>query len=370
MNILWLSWKDRGHPEWGGAEVIAHELRSRLYRDGHDVTLLTSGYKGAPMREIVQGISVVRVGMTRYTHPFRAIAHYVSRMRNAFDLVIEEVNATPYFSVFFGKRARRFLFYHHLEREVWLHEAKPPLNYLGYYVLEPVWTRLLGRAKVPLITISESTKQEMARYGFAPERTHIISEGIELQPLESLDAPQKFAQPTMLSLGGVRAMKRTIDQVKAFELAKQHVPNLQLKIAGGAESEYGKNVLHYISQSEFADDIEYLGRVSNEQKAKLMSQCHFIAVTSVKEGWGLIVTEAASQGTPAVVYDVPGLRDSVRHEQTGIVTAERPSALANGIAQILKNQTKYSNMRKAAWEWSKRINFDQSFIDLKRALEI
>ena len=53
MKILWLSWKDRGHPAWGGAEVLTHELRKRFCAEGHAVTLLTSGYPGAPDHEAI-----------------------------------------------------------------------------------------------------------------------------------------------------------------------------------------------------------------------------------------------------------------------------------------------------------------------------
>jgi glycosyltransferase involved in cell wall biosynthesis len=369
-KVLWLSWKDRGHPQWGGAEVLTHELRTRLHSDGHAVTLLTCGYQGAPAREQAGGIHTIRVGANRYTHPFRAAAHYLLRLRNKFDFVIEEVNAAPYFSVLFGKKAKRFLFYHHLEREVWLHEAKPPLNFLGYYVIEPTVTHLLGRSRVPLITVSESTRREMAGYGFSPERTHVISEGIEIKPLANLRAAHKFSQPTILSFGSLRAMKRTLDQVQAFEHAKQFVPNLQLKIAGDASGPYGQAVLRYISRSPHKADIDYLGKVSLQDKIKLMRSCHIIIVTSVKEGWGLIVTEAASQGTPAVVYDVPGLRDSVRHQQTGLVTAAQPAALAEGIVQLLSDREMYQRLQRAAWQWSKQINFDQSYKDLKTALGI
>jgi len=367
-RILWISWKDRGHPEWGGAEVLTHELRKRFRADGHHVTLLTSGYDGAATQELCDGIETIRVGNNRYSHPLKAITHYARHLRNRYDLMIEEVNATPYFSVLMERAAKRFLFYHHLEREVWLHEAPPPLNLLGYHVFEPLATRALGWSGVPLITVSESTRQEMIGYGFQPERISVISEGIELEPLTDLDQARKFSRPTMLSLGGLRAMKRTLDQVKAFEFAKAQVPDLQLKIAGDASGPYGKQVLSYIARSPYAKDIDYLGRVSKPQKLKLMRSCHVITVTSVKEGWGLIVTEAASQGTPAAVYDVPGLRDSVRHNATGLVTAENPETLATAVAQLLQNQDEYERLRFGAWDWSKRINFDQSYADLKQAV--
>jgi glycosyltransferase involved in cell wall biosynthesis len=369
-KILWISWKDRWHPQAGGAEVLTHELRQRLVADGHSVALLTSGYRDAPERETKLGVEIIRRGANRYTHPFKAAAHFLARLRGGFDIVVEEVNATPYFSVLAERSAKRFLFYHHLEREVWLHEAPPPLNILGYHVFEPLATRLLARSGTPLITVSESTKQDLASYGFDAERTHIISEGIELKPMGKLNDAQKFSRPTMLSLGGIRPMKRTLDQVKAFELAKSLVPDLQFKIAGNASGSYGQKVLRYIANSRYAADIDYLGRIAQRDKPRLMRSCHFISVTSVKEGWGLIVTEAASQGTPAVVYDVPGLRDSVRHEQTGLITRTEPMAMAKAIAELLKNKTAYNRLRRKAWEWSKRITFDQSYQDLKRVLEI
>ncbi len=370
MNVLWLSWKDRTHPAAGGAEVISHELRMRLQAEGHTVTLLTCGYPGAAKTEQCDGVNIIRVGSNRYTHPMQAALYYILRMRNKFDLVVEEVNAAPYFSVLFGKKAKRFLFYHHLEREVWLYEAKRPLNYLGYYVLEPLATRILGRARVPLITVSESTRREMAAYGFTPKDTAVISEGIELQPIEQLDAVTKYRRPTLLSLGGIRAMKRTLDQVKAFELAKAKLPALQMKIAGDASGAYGQMVLQYIASSPYARDVAYLGRISHDEKSALLRQCHVITVTSIKEGWGLIVTEAASQGTPAVVYDVPGLRDSVRHKQTGLITEADPTAMASSIIDLLQDPHTYSSLRRSAWEWSKHITFAQSYQDFKGAVGI
>jgi glycosyltransferase involved in cell wall biosynthesis len=370
MRILWLSWKDRGHPQWGGAEVLTHELRRRFSGEGHAVTHLTSGYAGAAEREQTAGVETIRAGKNRYLHPLKAIAHYNLRLRNKFDIVIEEVNATPYFSVLTEKRAKRFLFYHHLEREVWLHEAPRPLNLIGYHIIEPLATRLLGRSGVPLITVSESTRQEMTKYGFKPDLAHIISEGIELTPLADLSRTRKFDRPTMLSLGGIRAMKRTLDQIKAFELAKNFVPNLQLKLVGDAHGKYGQKVMEYIGRSPHQTDIDYLGKIAHRDKPRIMRSCHLISVTSVKEGWGLIVTEAASQGTPAVVYDVPGLRDSVRHNQTGLITNETPEAMATAIAELLHDKPRYQDLRHAAWEWSKQITFDQSYKDLKKALGI
>ena len=175
--------------------------------------------------------------------------------------------------------------------------------------------------------------------------------------------------PVLLSLGSIRKMKRTAHQVRAFEIAKRSIPDLQMKIAGDTSSLYGKNFLEMIAASPYKNDIEYLGKVSIEQKIELMQKSHVISVTSVKEGWGLIVTEANSQGTPAVVYDVDGLRDSVRHEETGIVVAQNtPQGLAEGIIALLKDPGKYAKIRHNAWQWSREFDFEKSYRDFIQVL--
>ena len=371
MTVLWLAWKDPGHPEAGGAELVARELCRRLVREGHQVTLLTCGYNGAKQAETQDGIRIVRIGKTRHLHPVQALLYYLRHFRGRYDVLIEEVNGgAPYFSVLFERRARKFMLYHQLARINWLYEMKPPFSYLGYHVLVPAATKLVSLARAPVITVSESTRQVLAGHGFRHQPIYIISEGLAIEPVRDLKRIQKFARPTLLSLGAMRAMKRTLDHIAAFEIAKQKVSDLQLKIAGRASGAYGKKVLERIASSCFAGDIEYLGTVSRDEKITLMQRAHLILQTAVEEGWGLTITEAASQGTPAVVYDVSGLRDSVKHGRTGIVTREDPSLLGEGVVSLLGDPEYYEHLRRAAWQWSKRITFDQGYKDFKNAVGI
>ncbi len=101
-----------------------------------------------------------------------------------------------------------------------------------------------------------------------------------------------------------------------------------------------------------------------------MQKCHLIIVTSVKEGWGLIVTESNSQGTPAVVYDVDGLRDSVRHNTTGSVCDPTPGAMVASVVYLLKSPAKYAKIRENAHKYSKEITFEKSYSDFTNVLQI
>src|SRR5262249_22128882 len=121
----------------------------------------------------------------------------------------------------------------------------------------------------------------------------------------------------------------------------------------------------YIQRSPHAADIRYEGRVGQTRKRQLLQQAHVICATSIKEGWGLTVSEAASQGTPAVVYNVDGLRDSVQHEQTGLVVPATPAALAAGVLRLLEDKRLYKAVRRAAWRWAQQLTFDRSYQEFK-----
>jgi glycosyltransferase involved in cell wall biosynthesis len=368
VKILWLSWKDRKNPLAGGAETITDELLSRLAKDGHDVLLLASGFNGAPSYERYRGYHIARVGggaaksLSVYWSAFRFYQKY---LKNWPDLVIEEINTLPFFTSLYAKQ-KKYVFFHQLAREIWFYQMPFPVSLIGY-LLEPLYLCLVSKEKV--ITVSQSSANDLIRYGFKRENISIISEGIELSPLHSLTKQRKYEVPTLLALGAVRPMKRTLHIVKAFTRAKISLPDLRLIIAGDMSGRYGKKVRRCIDQSLVKEDIEIKGRVSVTEKISLMQKSHALIVASVKEGWGLVVTEAASQGTPAVVYNVDGLRDSVKDNVTGVIAKQNsPNGLAKAIVALLSSTDQYEKIRTSAWENSKSVTFKQSYADFKKII--
>lgn len=362
MRIVWLAWKDHEHPLAGGAEVVKEQLCKRLVKDGHEVIVVTGGFAGAKPEITHDGYKIVRVG-SRFSTYWHAHKYYKEHLQDWANLVIEEINTVPYMSRWYTKKPT-VLMVHQLARQIWFYELIFPLSLVGYAV-EPLYLWLLRKCKT--ITVSRSSKHDLERYGF--KDVHIISEGLEIAPLKKLEHSKKFTHPTLLSLGSVRPMKRTIDQLHAFEIAKQHIPDLRLIIAGNNSTRYGQNVVAAAKASKYAKDIEILGPVTDIEKRKLMQQSHLILVTSVKEGWGLIVSEAASQGTPAAVYNVDGLRDSVQNGISGCIAVHNtPAGLAATIQNALSDDLAYQQLRQTAWTLSKRLTFEQSYKDFKGVL--
>ena len=219
---------------------------------------------------------------------------------------------------------------------------------------------------MPFITESKSTKRDLLGYGFNKNDVSIFPIGVALPKRED-NSVQKFTTFTLLSIGSIRSMKQTDHQIKAFELAKKNIPKLRIYIYGKPNGTYGAQVLSMIKSSPYANDITYLGYISNVRREELMKKAHCLLVTSVKEGWGLIVTEAGVQGTPSIVYDVDGLRDVVNFGKAGYMTKENtPESLAKSIIYVYKNYRKLDF--KKLKQWHSQFTYEKSYATFKKLL--
>jgi glycosyltransferase involved in cell wall biosynthesis len=92
-----------------------------------------------------------------------------------------------------------------------------------------------------------------------------------------------------------------------------------------------------------------------------MTTAHCLLMPSVREGWGMVVVEANSVGTPAVGYDVGGIRDSIRDGRTGLLApAGDPVALAAGALSVVTDESRYEAMRAAAIDWAQGFSWEKT----------
>lgn len=359
MNIVWLSWKDHLHPLAGGAETVSAEIMGRLVRDGHSVCHITAKYAGAKQEEDLDGVRTIRAG-GRYSVYVAAWRYYSKELKGWADTVIDEMNTIPFASGFYSGQ-RNILLAYQLAREVWFHQMPFPLSIIGY-CCEAIYLRLMSRRYPLVMTESSSTKRDMIRFGFPSIAIHLFRIGIALQPVNELG--EKYSPDTILSLGAVRPMKRTLDMIKAFEHAHDQNQNLRLVVAGDISSAYGKKIERYVLRSESRDAITIRGKVSAKERLQLMQRAKVLLVASVKEGWGLVVTEANSQGTPAIAYNADGLRDSVEDGVTGFLVANGDhQAMGDKIVELMKDPRTYRRLRQSAWQRSKEFTFEHSYRD-------
>ena len=109
------------------------------------------------------------------------------------------------------------------------------------------------------------------------------------------------------------------------------------------------------------EDIIFYGHVSNELKYQMLSKAHLVLAPAVREGWGLVVTESNAMGTPVIAYNVPGLRDSVKHGETGILVKDNsPESLAHAALSLLNDPILLRKYSVNALEFSRQFNWDNT----------
>jgi len=138
---------------------------------------------------------------------------------------------------------------------------------------------------------------------------------------------EKEPVPTVVFIGRLSANKRPEHAIRAFGLARRQLPDAQMWVIGSGPEEARLRKLA-------GPGVTFLGHVPEEAKRERLGRAHALVATSVREGWGLVVTEAAATGTLAIGYDVAGLRDSIG-ASGGILTRADPKSLAAGLVELL-----------------------------------
>jgi glycosyltransferase involved in cell wall biosynthesis len=317
MRILICNWKDLRHPHVGGAEVYVHEVARRWVASGHHVTVFAAAAPNHGTEELIDGVRVVRGG-SRFG-VYREAREFFARDRR-WDLVIDTVNTRPFGCVGWSRDTPVVALIYQVCREIWFQEMPLPVALAGRYVLEARWLRRYRN--VPVLTISQSSRASLEAYGL--RRVTIVPVGIGRGPRLPLPREEK---PTLIFLGRLVPSKRPYDALAAFVQLQRTIPDLRLWFVGDGP-------LRERLVSAAPPGVTLFGRVTTDRRNELLARAHALVVTSIREGWGLVVDEAAAMGTPAVGYDVPGLRDSIT-AAGGVLTRPRPSAMAAALGERL-----------------------------------
>lgn len=94
--------------------------------------------------------------------------------------------------------------------------------------------------------------------------------------------------------------------------------------------------------------VEFLGPVAHERLPALLAAADLFVLCSLSEGHPKALLEAMSCGLPCVGSDVPGTRDVIRHEQTGLLCALSAGALAAAVQRILDDPSLAARLGAAA----------------------
>lgn len=311
LHILIFNWRDTKHVWAGGAEAYIHELAKVWVHDGHHVTVFCGDDRRNGRNEVVDGVQIVRRGGF-YTVYIWAFLYYILRFRKRYDVVIDCENGIPFFTSLYV-RVPTFLLIHHVHQEVFRKHLRFPLSALAIFLESQVMPRLYRTT--PIVTISESSREEIIRRNFADSsRVHIVYPGINLSQYAR---STKTTYPSLLYLGRLKNYKRVDHAIRAFASISAKFKDAKLTVAG--EGDAMRNLKELVLHLNLSDRVSFLGKVTDEEKIALLGSHWLMIQPSSIEGWGITVIEANACGTPVIASAVQGLRDSVRDGRTGVL---------------------------------------------------
>ncbi|MBN2464010.1 glycosyltransferase family 4 protein [candidate division WOR-3 bacterium] len=362
MRILVLNWRCTKNPLAGGAEIYFQEVFSRLVSRGHQVTLLSERFPGAQTEEMIEGIKVMRAG-GRLTFNFTAgrLVGHLAESLNA-DVVIDDLNKIPFYSPWHTKRPVLAILMH-LFRGSIFHEALPPLA--AY-----VW---LAETMIPLAykqcrfaVLSESSRSDTARVGIAPDRIAVIPPGTDFDRFSPGASTPR--EPVVLHVGRLKRYKATGHLLQAARLLKDRGRRFMTVIVGDGDDRPRLEAL--AAKLGLGGDVRFTGFIPEAEKVNWYRRAAVLSENSIKEGWGLIVMEANACGTPVVVADSPGLRDSSKDGVNGLVYKYGDvAALAERLERLLSDEVLRNRLGEQAIAWAKQWTWDGAAEAMERSIE-
>ncbi|HEY5397922.1 MAG TPA: glycosyltransferase family 4 protein [Trebonia sp.] len=332
-HVLFIAWRDLASPRAGGSEVLVDRLAEGMLGRGNRVTLLCGG----PTAE--RGYRVASNGGT-YSQFLRAPLSYWRHLRDA-DLVVEVCNGMPFLSPLWCRRPLICLV-NHMHTDLWRLRFPAPVAAAGRFAE----SRLMPWAHRNnlFLTVSNSTAEALGQAGVDAGRIRQICNGVvQPDPLTP-----RSAQPLFLALGRLTDYKRIDLLLKLWNRVRP--------VVGGTLVIAGDGPERARIEAMAGPGVIVTGRVSEQEKHRLLCAAWLLVHPALIEGWGLVVAEAAIRGTPAVGFDVPGLRDSVVNGQTGVLVASEGD-FASAWASLALNHQARTAMGAAAREHAERLHW-------------
>lgn len=333
MKLLFINHRDIYHPNAGGAEEVIYQVAKRL----GNVYWLAEKVKGRKSEEEVNGIRILRRGNKFTLHLFSL------REARKFDVVIDSIaHAVPFFSYLVNKKAIALV--HHVHQEVLKLEVNPILA----EIIRLAEKRIKDYKYI--ISVSQTTKNDLVRKLRVDEsKIHVIYNGVDH---EKFKPGKKSEEPMVLWIGRLMKYKNPFDVI---EIKRRMKYKAKFVAIGGGEL-----------QQKFAEvakkeGIEYLGRVSEEEKIKAYQRAWVLVSTSFIEGWGMTVVEANACGTPAVAYATGALPEIIKNEYNGFTVNYKDfDEMAKKIDYIISDENVMKKLSKNSFEESMKYDWDKT----------
>ncbi|MEU0024466.1 glycosyltransferase family 4 protein [Streptomyces sp. NPDC006335] len=341
-RIVFLAHRDLDNPAAGGSELLVDRLADGLTRLGHQVTLLCGG--PASYRDY----RVVSAG-GEFGHYLRARTAFARQVGET-DLLVEVCNGMPYLAPLWHHGPTLCLV-NHVHTDLWKMRFGGPLApaaRIGRRLEHWALAGAAARHRSLLVAVSPSTAHALRAIGVERDRIRVVHNGVE----EPEPLVRRSPEPLFVAVGRLVEYKRIDLLLRLWERVRPVTGGRLVIVGDGPE----RSRLAQLA----GPGVEFTGHVSEAEKHRLLCEAWLLLHPSAVEGWGLVVTEAATRETPTIAFDVPGLRDSVVDGETGVLARGESSFAAAWCTLALSGHRrelmgKAARDRAARYRWHRTV---------------
>lgn len=349
------SWRDENP---GGAELNLEHTLKEVSKAGHTVILLTGPEADQPKEEWDDGVKIRRLpigtrisGVTRIIISYLTVTVYFHYFVTRIDPDVVYTVNTPLPWLLLTTRPTVGIF-HHLANTTFFETHPLPLALLGIFFqhVAVFWYR-----SNHTVSVSPSTSDALLSRGHPEDTVHEIKNGVDIA---RYSVGERADHPRILYVGGLYRNKGA-DRLPAIHrhVQTEYDGPVQLDVAG-RDGPVSDTIRNYCEGNATAT---FHGYVTEEEKIRLMQRSWAFLAPSRVEGWGMAVLEANACGTPAVGMDVRGLKDSICHRETGLLTPDGDiEAFAEGVTELLTDETVRQELGANAREWAEQHTWERA----------
>ena len=329
---------------FGGAETMCENLTYALKAQGHQVTVVSLYHERTPISERMEaaGVRILyldkKLGLDLSMIP--KLAKILSQEKP--DVVHTHLDVIKYaVAAARLKGIRRCV---HTVHNVAEKEAEGRLQ----KIINGTYFRLGW--SVPVALSPEVKRSILSFYGLPGDRVPVIYNGVDLSRCRIKE--DYAGGRRLLHIGRFNEQKDHRGLLDAFVRIRKEIPDMSLDLIG--DGERMEDIRSYARQLGLEGSVRFLGSRSNVYPH--LREADIFLLPSKYEGMPMTIIEAMGTGLPIVATAVGGVPDMLTNEESGLLTARSPEAVAEAVLRLARDEELRQRLGRRAKQESRRFS--------------
>ena len=217
---------------------------------------------------------------------------------------------------------------------------------------------VFSQADRVVVTTAAIREKILHRYQVRPERLRVIPNYVDTELFAP--TPSEDRRPNRLLYVG------RLDEEKNPRALFEALEGMDAELVMVGRGSLAEGLAHEAAERRLP--VKFLGNLPNHELPRLFNSATAFVMPSLIEGHPKALLEAMACGVPVIGTNVPGIRQLIRHRETGYLSDCSPGGLRSAISQVLADRTLRCRMGVAAREYVAEQFSLEKILDLEVSL--